>query len=139
MVCCEFTAIDHGMHILTSNSMLVFIRAASHHMDDFSTCIWVIFLVAALASSQLMKWWLWSCCVTISDVFDEATANRPDLDPLGPSRSCCISMICLCGIGEEKYKEKKWEVLRIIELASCPNGIISCQHVRYTQDEFCGI
>ena len=45
-------------------------------------------------------------------------------------------MICWCGIGEEDDNEKKWEVLRIIQLASCQIGIISCEHVRYTQDEF---
>jgi hypothetical protein len=46
-------------------------------------------------------------------------------------------MICCCGIEEEDDNEKKWEVLRIIQSTSCQNGIISCQHVRYTQDESC--
>ena len=46
-------------------------------------------------------------------------------------------MSCWCGIGEEDDNEKKWEVLRMVYLATCQNGIISCQQVLYTQDESC--
>jgi len=46
-------------------------------------------------------------------------------------------MICCCGIEEEDDNEKKCEVLGIIFSVSCQNGITSCQHVRYTQDESC--
>jgi hypothetical protein len=52
--------------------------------------------------------------VPISDVFDEAPANRPDLELLGPGGGGCISMSCWCGIGEEDDNEKMWEALRII-------------------------
>jgi len=62
-----------------------------------------------------------------------------DLDPLGPGWGGCVSMTCWCGMEEEDDTEKKWEVLRIIYLASRHNVIISCQHVHYTQDEFCCI
>jgi len=52
--------------------------------------------------------------VPISVVFDEAPANRLDLDPFGPGGGGCVSMICWCGIEDEDDNEKKWEVLRII-------------------------
>ena len=46
-------------------------------------------------------------------------------------------MICWYRIGEEDDNEQKWKVLRIIQLVSCQNGIISSLHVHYTQDESC--
>jgi len=75
---------------------------------------WVVFLVDALAALRWTNWCLRSCCVPISNIFDEAPANQLDLDPLGPGWSGCVSMICWCGIDEEDDNEKKWEVLRII-------------------------
>jgi hypothetical protein len=71
-------------------------------------------LVAASVASRWTTWCLRSCCVPISDIFDEASANWPDLDPLGPSRGGCVSIICWCGIGEEDDNEKRREALRII-------------------------
>ena len=41
-------------------------------------------LVASFVASQWTNWCLCSCCVLISDVVEEAPANRLDLDPLGP-------------------------------------------------------
>ena len=97
----------------------------------------VIFLVAALAASRWTNCCLCSCCVPISDKFVKAPANRLDSDPLGPGWGHGVSMICWCGIAEEDEYKKKWEVLRIILLASCQNGIFSCQHVHYSEDESC--
>jgi hypothetical protein len=48
-------------------------------------------------------------------------------------------MLCWCGMEEEDDNQMKWEVLRNILSASCQNGNISCQHVRYTHDESCCI
>jgi hypothetical protein len=104
---------------------------------NFKCGSWVIFLVAALAASRWIDKCLHSCCVPISDVFDEEPANRLDSHPLRPGSGGCLFMICWCGIGEEDDNEKMWEVQRIIYLAWCQNRIISCQHVRYTQDESC--
>ena len=75
---------------------------------------WVLFLGAALAASHWTNWCLRSCCVPISDVFDEASANRLDMDLLWPAWDGCVLMICWCGIGEEDDNNKKWEALRII-------------------------
>jgi len=44
----------------------------------------VMGLVAASAASRWTNWYLRSCCVPISDVFDEAPANWPHFDSLGP-------------------------------------------------------
>ena len=74
----------------------------------------VLCLVAAPAALQWTNWCLRSCCVPISTIFDEAAANWPDLDPLGPGWGGCVSMICWCGIGEEDDNKKMWEALRII-------------------------
>jgi hypothetical protein len=38
----------------------------------------------ALAASRWTNWCLRSCCVPIIDVLDEVSANRLDLDLLGP-------------------------------------------------------
>jgi len=104
-------------------------------LTSFKCAFWVIVLVAALVVLRCTNWWLRSCCVPMSDVFDEAHANWFDLDQLSPVWVGCVSMICWSGIGEEDDNEKKWEVLRVISLASCQNGIRSSQHVTYTQDE----
>jgi len=50
----------------------------------------------------------------ISDVFNVSPANRLNFDPLTAGWGGCVSMIFLCGIGEEDDNEKKWEVLRTI-------------------------
>jgi hypothetical protein len=94
-------------------------------------------LVGALGASRWTHWCLRFCCVPIGDVFDEVPANRQDLDPLGPGWDGGVSMIYWCGIGEEDDNERKWEVLRIILLGTCQNGIISCHDACYTQDESC--
>ena len=91
--------------------------------------------MAALAASQRTNWCLRSCCLPKTGVYKEAPTNQLDLDLLGPGRGGFVSVIHWCGIGEEDDNEKKWEVLRIILLGSCQNGIISCQHLCYTQDE----
>jgi hypothetical protein len=70
--------------------------------------------VAVLAASRWTNWGLHSCSVPVSDVSDDAPANRPDWDPLGPAGGGCVSMICWCVIGEEDDNDMKWEVLRII-------------------------
>jgi len=80
----------------------------------FKCASWVILLVAALAASRRTHWCLRSCCVPISDIFDEAPANPLDLDPLGPGWGGFVSVICWCGIREGDDNEKTWEVLRII-------------------------
>ena len=71
-------------------------------------------MMAALA----VLWWTnrcqHSCCVPIRVVFDEAPANRLDLDQFRPGWGGCVSVMCRCGIAEEDDNEKKWEVLRII-------------------------
>jgi len=74
----------------------------------------VMYLVAASAPSRWTNWCRRSCCVPTSDIFDEASANWPAIDPLGPGWCGCVSMICWCGIGEEDDNEKMWEALRII-------------------------
>jgi hypothetical protein len=48
-------------------------------------------------------------------------------------------MIWWCGIEKEDDNEKKWEVLRNIQLASYHNGICSSQLVCSTRDESCCI
>jgi len=55
---------------------------------------WVIFWVAALAVSRWTNWCLYSCCVPMSDVFEEAPANRLNLDLLGPGWGDCVYMVC---------------------------------------------
>ena len=75
----------------------------------------VIFLVAALAVSWWNIWCPQCCSVLMSDVFDDAPANRLDLDPPSPGWGGYLSTICWCGIGEEDDNEKKWEVLRNIQ------------------------
>jgi hypothetical protein len=42
----------------------------------------------------------------MSDVFDEAPANRLDFDLLSPGSVGCISMICWCGIAEKDDNKK---------------------------------
>jgi len=74
----------------------------------------VMCLVPASAASRWTNWCLRSCCVPISDIFNEASANWLDFDLLGPGWGGCVSMICWCGIGEEDDNEKMWEALRII-------------------------
>jgi hypothetical protein len=64
--------------------MLHLILAVSSLTDDFEMCILGYVLVAASAALMWTNWCLRSCCVPISDIFDEASANWPDLDPLGP-------------------------------------------------------
>ena len=79
----------------------------------FKFTSWVMCLVAGLAASRWTTWCLHSCCVLISDRFDEAPANGPDFDLLGPGCGGCVSMICWCGIGEEDDNDKMWEALSI--------------------------
>jgi hypothetical protein len=50
----------------------------------FKCASWVMCLVAASAALRWSNWCLCSCWVPIGEVFDEASANWPDLDPLGP-------------------------------------------------------
>jgi len=71
-------------------------------------------LVAASAASWWTDWYQGSSCVPISDVLDEAPANWPDVDLVGPGWGGCVSMICCCGIGEEDDNEMIWKALRII-------------------------
>jgi len=80
----------------------------------FKCASWVICLVAALAASQWTHWFLNSCCVPISDMFDIVPANQLDLDTHSPGCGHCASIICCCGFGEEDDNEKKWDVLRTI-------------------------
>ena len=54
--------------------------------------------------------------VTVSDELDAGPFDRLDLDPLSPWRVVCVTMLCRCGIGVEDDNEKKWEVLRNIQL-----------------------
>jgi len=68
-------------------------------------------------------------------VFVVATANLPVFDPLSPGEVGGVSMLCWCGIREEDDNERKWKVLRTVELASCQNCIRSSRHDRYAQDE----
>ena len=75
---------------------------------------WVIFLVSTLAASWWTNWCLQSCCVSISDQFYSAPANRLDLVLLWPRCGGCISLIWWLGIGEEDDNKMKWEVLTII-------------------------
>jgi len=98
-----------------------------------------IYSVAALIASRWTDWCLRSCSFPMSVVFDEAPANWQGMDLLSPGWGGCVSVIGWCGIGEEDDNEKKWEVLRIIHLASGENGRSSRQHVHYTQDESCCI
>ena len=80
----------------------------------FNCASWVIFSVAALAVSCWTNWCLHYCCVPLSDVFDEAPANRLDWNLLRPGWGGCVSMISWCRIGSEDDNKKKWEFLRII-------------------------
>jgi len=73
-----------------------------------------IFLVAELATLRWTTWCPSSCCVWKIDVFDEAPANRLDLDSLLPGWGGSVCMICWGGIGEKDDNEKKWEVLKNI-------------------------
>ena len=54
------------------------------------------------------------CCVPRISVFDVAPANLAVVDPVSPGGGGCISMMCLCGIGEEDDNERKWEALSTI-------------------------
>jgi len=73
---------------------------------------WVIFVVAALASSWWTDWCLCRCCVSVGGALVEVPVVRLDSDPLAPCRGVCGAMICCCGGGKEDDNEKKWEVLR---------------------------
>jgi len=110
----QLMTVDHGMDLLTSNSVLLCIRAASSSTDDFKMCILghiVGGFIGSLAVDKLVSAFL-LCEKT--DVFDKAPANRLDMDPLRPGWGGYVSMICWCGIGVEDDNEKKLEVLRII-------------------------
>jgi len=118
---------------LTACCLVFLLLPVLHTIFKFASS--VIYLVAALAALRWTTWCLGSCYVPIADVFDKAPANRLDFDPIGPGWGSCVSMIYSCGIVKEDHIKKKLEVLKIIWFASCQNGITSCQHVRYTEDE----
>ena len=46
-----------------------------------------------------------------SDVLNKAPVDLLASDPSPPGCGGCVSMIWLCGIGEEDDHKKKWEVL----------------------------
>jgi len=103
----------------------------------FRCVSWVILLVAALAALWWTNLYLHPCCVPMSDLLDETPVSRLDSDPDSPGWGLFVCIIWWCGIEEEDDNDKKWEVLRDIQFASCQNGISSSQVVRYTQDESC--
>jgi len=47
-------------------------------------------------------------------VLDVAPANLSVFDPLSPGGGGSVSMLCLCGIGEEDDNETMWKALRTI-------------------------
>jgi len=77
----------------------------------FKYASWVILLVDALEASWWTNWCLHLYCVSMSDIFDVALANRLDLNPLTPGWGDSLSMLCRCRLGEIHDNEKNWKVL----------------------------
>jgi len=98
---------------------------------------WVINWVAALAASRWTIWCLHCFCVPANDTLQKAPINWHDSNLLSPCWGDCVGMICWSWIGEGNNNKKKWEVLRIINLASSQNGISNSQLAPSTQEKTC--
>jgi hypothetical protein len=99
----------------------------------------IIFWVATFAALEWTSWSLCSCCVPESDVLGATPVDPPGLVPFSPGWGACVGMICLCGIGEEDDKKKKWKVLRNIYFATSQNEIRNCQVASFPQLKWCCI